>query len=53
MMMLTDIRDESIIIILENGTEIEIEIIEFEQDNFKVLIYAGKSVSIERNSDNT
>lgn len=48
MMLLTNARDESIIISLSDESEIEIRVVEFEGKKVKVLVRADDAVAIER-----
>jgi sRNA-binding carbon storage regulator CsrA len=46
MMMLTGIDDESTIFVLEDGSELEITIIELEGNKSKVVISSDEKVSV-------
>jgi sRNA-binding carbon storage regulator CsrA len=48
MMMLTGSADESIIVALDDGSEIEVTIIELEGNKARVMICADEAVSVIR-----
>jgi sRNA-binding carbon storage regulator CsrA len=48
MMILTGSRDESIIVVLSDDSEIEITITELEGNRSKIVIFADEGVSVVR-----